>query len=372
MTTYELSIDERFSGVDLCVSANFTQDVVSENLVAIDQNKFGFHVPIAESLSINETLHNILTILASDELFLHGAVISNWKGVESAISEIRASDIPAMIKGFHDLIDEALSMEDFSKYAFQLLIIDSILCASSTEAKALFYRQMEESLSLSDEALKAWEKLISETFDIIEAASLAVSHIASIAEALSVSDAASPLVSVHATLGESLSFTPVLFLKSVLGALIQDALGFSGIVVIDGDVWECWVLNSSKFFPSIYSGFDFNSYAIFENRAYGCKSDGIYELAGETDSGDTVHTGLVIPETAFGVTNKKRFRRALLGIVGDTPVIKVENENDYGFYPLNVNEVTINRSLSGKKWNFSVLDFEKLHFIELFPVILTR
>ncbi|MBU4317678.1 MAG: hypothetical protein KKF30_10435 [Proteobacteria bacterium] len=372
MTAYQLSISETLTHADVCSSVNFTQHTIFENLSAIDSYKFGFHLPISESLSIQETLQSILAILASENLFLNGSLSSSWEGTETANSTIHALDMASLIKGFSDLVEEDLSIEDFSKFAFQLLIIDSILCSSVIEAKALFYRQMEEGFRLSDEALKAWESLISDTFDIVESAAMAVGHMATIAEALSAADDVSPVVFKNEVLGETLLLAPALSLRSILGALVQETLGISGTVVIDGDVWECWVLNTSKFHPSIYSGFDFNSYAIFESRAYGCKNDGIYELSGETDNGETVHTGLTIPETAFGLTNKKRFRRALLGIVGDTPMIKVENENDYAFYPLNVNETTINRSLSGKKWKFSVLDFEKLHFIELFPVILTR
>jgi hypothetical protein len=159
-----------------------------------------------------------------------------------------------------------------------------------------------------------------------------------------------------------------------LYSLIYDTLKMNVIITLGADVYECYVLNTPKFMPSMYSGFDFNSYCVFENRAFGANDTGIYELTGTTDAGNTIHTGIVLNNTDFGSPNQKRFRRGYLGISGTSPVLVMETENgDRKSYTIDVNGKTVfAHDLKSKKWTLSVADFDELETIELIPVILTR
>lgn len=346
--------------------------VIIETLRMLDTGKIGFHLQVAESLGVAEQLKEALGILAHDFLNLNPGLFSNWKGSEGVGSGLSISDVSSFGKQFLDSLDENIGLSDFSMFSFHLLILDSITCSSSVEAAGLFQRQIMEAMALTDSALKAWESLIEDVFSVVESASLIYGVMATVEESVSLSGNSAYLLFANEAINDSFQLQPSIALRSVLGAIVQESLGLFGQVLIDGEVWECWVLNTNKFHPSIYSGFDFNSYAIFEGRAYGAKADGIYELSGDTDNGSGVRSGVAFPETDFGTTAGKRFRKAFLGVSGDSTVLKVENENDYGFYSIEKDKTTINRSLYGKKWKLSVLDFENLHFIELFPVILTR
>jgi hypothetical protein len=146
------------------------------------------------------------------------------------------------------------------------------------------------------------------------------------------------------------------------------------VVELDGEVWECYVLNTPKFLPSIYSGFNFNSYCVFQNRAYGCKADGIYELTGDTDNGTIINTGVQLSETKFGLPNQKRFRKAYIGVSGTTPLLTMETETgETKTYSIDTDgEVDASRSLRSKKWKLTVTDFESLDFIKLVPIVLAK
>lgn len=139
------------------------------------------------------------------------------------------------------------------------------------------------------------------------------------------------------------------------------------------DVWECWVLNTSEFKPSIYTNFNFNSYAVCQGRFFGCKADGIYELTGDTDDGTIIQTRIITAATDFGSSRDKRFRRARLGVSGDASTIKVETETgDTGTYSLIDGRATISRAVRGKMWTFTINGFDELEFIELVSFVLTR
>ncbi|MBU4317677.1 MAG: hypothetical protein KKF30_10430 [Proteobacteria bacterium] len=365
-------LEESFSLDDLSVWATGYSKIINEALRLFDSNGVGFHVQVAESLGVAEQLKEILGILAHDFLNLNPGLFSNWKGSEQASSGISLAETSSFGKLFADTIAEGVGLSDFSSFSFHLLILDSLVCSSSVEAAGLFQRQIMEAMTLTDSALKAWESLIEDVFSIVESASLIYGVMATVEESVSLSGNSAYLLFANEAVNDSFQLQPSIALRSVLGAVVQDSLGIFCQVLIDGEVWECWVLNTNKFHPSIYSGFDFNSYAIFEGMAYGAKVDGIYELTGDLDNGSGIRSGVAFPETDFGTVSEKRFRKAYLGIAGDSPVLKVENENDYGFYGIENDKTTINRSLHGERWAFSILDFDELEFVELVPVILSR
>jgi hypothetical protein len=124
----------------------------------------------------------------------------------------------------------------------------------------------------------------------------------------------------------------------------------------------------------MYSGFDFNSYAVFENRAFGANATGIYELTGTTDAGANISTGVIMSQTDFGSPNQKRFRRGYVGISGTSPVMVLETEDgSREAYAIDTNgKFVASHDLKGKKWKLSVADFDELDCIKLIPVILTK
>lgn len=345
---------------------------VFESFLIFEQPIVGFGFSLSDSINLVDSQQVILCVVTKEILDIKESVPNTWKGVLTANSSFKIFDISSFGKVFKEVLGESVNLSDLPSYAFQLMVIDLLSCASSSEATALFYKQMSESLSMSDEAMRAWEKMVEETFNAICSSSSKLDHITTLAEVVALADSPAHLLFVNKNIAETLTVSPSISLGAVLSAALQEGIGLSTIIELDGEVWECWTLSTHRFHPSIYSNFDFNSYAVYADRAYGCRSDGIYELTGETDNEEDIGTGISIPGTSLGTTRKKRFRWATLGISGDSPAIKVENENDYAIYYLNANETSINRSLHGKKWTFSVMDFKKLDFIDLIPVVLTR
>ncbi|MDI6854391.1 MAG: hypothetical protein QME75_12400 [Deltaproteobacteria bacterium] len=85
-----------------------------------------------------------------------------------------------------------------------------------------------------------------------------------------------------------------------------------GLVLDEGaaatDVFETWAFTGVGFEPSIYSGFDFNSYCEYRGRCYGAREDGIHLLEGEDDDGREINTGVRIGPVNFGTNVQKRLR----------------------------------------------------------------
>lgn len=155
---------------------------------------------------------------------------------------------------------------------------------------------------------------------------------------------------------------------------VQEALHLNVVIELDGEVYECWVLNTPKFAPSIYSNFDFNSYASFDGKAFGANATGIYELTGETDAGREIDAGVSFSKTTFGVPTSKRMLKAYIGYTGGSPVMVVEVENGTRkTYTISqYNSVVGSRDVKGRQWKLSIAGFDSLDTVKLVPIVLTR
>jgi hypothetical protein len=161
--------------------------------------------------------------------------------------------------------------------------------------------------------------------------------------------------------------------NGVLYSTVYDGIALNIEVELNGEIWECYVLNTPKMYPSVYSGFDFNSYCVFNGRSYGCRGDGVYELTGDTDNGSDIHSGVQLPMTKFDMPHQKRFRKAYVVASGAAPLMIMEAEDGTKkVYSIDSEgEVDTSRTKS-RKWKLTITDFESLDAMRLIPIVLSR
>jgi hypothetical protein len=213
---------------------------------------------------------------------------------------------------------------------------------------------------------------VAETFAIVDAPTIQWVAMHILTESIVATDTAVGLFNFTDTVTETLAVAAALTLQQTLTESVTEILDFRITILLDDDVWECWVLNTNKFSPSVYSGFDFNSYAVYNDQAFGCREDGIYRLDGTTDNGEAFHSGIVLPETHFGTAREKRFRKAYFGLSGTSPSIRMETSTGSQTYSITSSKANISRSQKGKEWVLKVQGFDEMDFIELIPIVLTR
>ena len=374
---WRLFINEILSIIDSQLNNWNGRNIISDALAIVDISTIAGLISdtIEEGISIEDAVEKIfLGLFINEVLSLVDVQMNNWNGANILADNITVREtFVSLIKTVFDSIDDGVSFEDAISPIMGLLIADVISCSSTATAIGQFARQISDQMSLADDAIGVWAQLIEEVIAITEA-TLAVNYMYdTLAEAVQAVDAGSALLTVPRTVTESITFVPVLSVLAVLASTISDILTLAVTVELDGGVWECWVLNTNEFHPSIYTNFNFNSYAMYQGALYGCKNDGIYELTGTTDDEVAISTRVIFPRTDFGSSMSKRFRRAWLGITGASPALKVETEDgNTETYLLDNDKTTISRGMAGKKWTFTVNNFDSLDFIELMPIVLKR
>lgn len=347
---------------------------ISEILFIYDTLQHGWSVTNDESLVLTDSLSEVLGLMISDWITLVDSQSNNWNGQETINQTLNLYDIAQQVQTFADTITEDLTIADAPTWVLALAILEWMDFADLVTAARTSYPSVSESVVLTDEALNAWQEIINDTLQAVDASSVIATFINVVQESLAPADTVSLINRLGLSLNDSLILTETITSKGTLYNAVYDTLAMNVIVDLAGEVYECYILNTPKFHASMYSGFDFNSYCVFENRAFGANDTGIYELTGTTDAGSTIHTGMISSQTDFGLRNEKRFRRGYIGVSGASPVMILECEDgSRKVYTIDTKgKAVFSHEQKSKEWKLAVADFDSLDVIKLIPVILSK
>jgi hypothetical protein len=319
--------------------------------------------------------------------FSRGAVdaflFSDTAGVtafgQSAITDHLGMQDTAPLAQWLEAVNEALESGDAVSVQsiFFRHIADPMELSDAGNTSLFSSRGVADQLAVSDRAGVALLALAQSVLDLAGGSAAIFRAVKAVDESLELSDEGVIVRKSYLAAQDLLALGDLMAANGSYSVSVQDSFRIDVHLVFageDGEVWECYVLNTSNFQPSVYTGFSFNSFCTFEGRTFGAGRDGIYEIAGSTDDGEEIPTGAVLSQTNFAIPNRKRFRRAYLGVSGDTPVMAMATEDGTGIIYEITEDQTVNatRAMVGKKWTLTVADFDQLDFISLVPVILAR
>ena len=127
-------------------------------------------------------------------------------------------------------------------------------------------------------------------------------------------------------------------------------------------------LDTEKLYPSIHSYPFFTSFCEINGKLFATGDSGIYEITGNTDDGNEIHTGMVF-KTDFGITNIKKIQQIIFDGDVENVLVKVESGGKTGTYSLTGNKCFVGRDVIGKDWDLRIVDFERLDGLEIIPNI---
>jgi hypothetical protein len=153
---------------------------------------------------------------------------------------------------------------------------------------------------------------------------------------------------------------------------IEVEVGVGGGAV-DPGVFDTYALTGIRGEPSIYSGWNFNSFAQYRGQYFGAGMDGVYLLEGEDDDGEAIHAGIKLGPYNFSTDREKRLRLLRLGGKTDGAQVKVSNGNgSAGYYDVVDGRAGVSREVQGREITIDISDFETLDHLELVPLILAK
>ena len=170
------------------------------------------------------------------------------------------------------------------------------------------------------------------------------------------------------SLEEDLGFESLGTAGSINYALIQDLFECSGIISLPKDPYVILSLDTEGLFPAIHSWPFFNSFCEIDGELFATAEDGVYQITGDDDSGEDIHTGAVF-KTDFGISNNKKVRAIILTGDIDDVTVQASAGDESGEYTVSRNRVYISRNIAGRDWDLRITDFDRLEGFEVVPII---
>lgn len=345
--------------------------VTSDSAIIWDSLGWSWLKTAESEMNLADVTDAIIAILVKESLALRDLIETLWKGTESVLDQALAYDSAQVGNIFQELNQDSAELTDAASLVLSLRLLDALTLAGISSTIGKFQHSASDTLRAVDEALTGFELAVSDTFGATDAALVRFLAIVALSDAVQAVDTATLNRASNESVEDTLDLSPTLLLQQILNCVVEDEIGLEVVVELEGDLWECWVLNTGQALPSVYSGFAFNSFCEHRGETYAAGEDGIYKLAGETDAGAAIRPGIVLPETTFGIYREKRFRKGAFGISGTSPVIRIETETGNRTYSITKARTIFSREQKGRRFIIKVADFNELDFIELVPVILS-
>lgn len=347
---------------------------LTDVLFIYDTLVHGWRSTIDESLVLTDSLSEVLGIMISDWITLVDSQSNNWNGADTINDSVYLYDLADKYFTISDTVNESVELADTTTYKLTIAVLEYLGFTELATAMRTTAATVSESIVLTETQSYAWAELIQEALTVVDTYTVIATFVDVVQESLNAADTVSLINRLGLSLNESLVLTETVTSKGTLYDAVYDTLKMSVTVELAGEVYECYVLNTPRFHPSMYSGFNFNSYCVFENRAFGANSTGIYELTGTTDAGTSISTGAVLSRTDFGSRNYKRFRKGYLGISGTSPVMVMEcDDGSRKVYDISSEGMVVfSHDQKSREWKLSIADFDTLDVMKLIPVVLRK
>ncbi len=168
---------------------------------------------------------------------------------------------------------------------------------------------------------------------------------------------------------DGVSFNEACANQAIIHVVIDELLGGIDTLIGDEAPYVILCFDTEELKPSIHSLPFFSSFCDVNGVLYGTDEDGIHKLEGDTDNGQTIHTGVAWTKTSFNLSNKKKFRAAILEGEVDDAVLQAETDGKYGLYSVIRNRASMARNLIGRDWDIRIIDFDRLEAVELMPIV---
>ena len=372
-----LSLAEFLTVSDVITSQYNGTTVFTDTFKGLDDVSWIFIInrEITETLTATDSFTPVLVLMITDYLDLRESVTATGVFTKSITDTITATD-SIVSQWLLSLVDSITVTDTISLIKFLLeTITDGVTITDIMSTTGTFNISIEDSTRIVDFVQFQYGLSISDSFAGTSTISNFATLYSAISDSMTATDAVSAALTAYLSITDNAVFVDTISSNGVFYNTITEAIQLDVLIELDSNIYECWVLNTPQFYPSVYSGFNFNSYTVFNNRIFAANSTGIFELTGTTDNGSIIHSGAQFQETDFGTSANKRFRKGFLGVSGTIPIMSMEEtttETKRTYAISEKGEVSAARDMIGKKWKLSVMDFDKLDTIKLVPIVLTK
>lgn len=280
-----------------------------------DTPKPGWKFLLDESFNLSETHVINWVVPLFDQLFTSDALKIQGNYNTFLNESISIEELITQWRVFNDIIAESYNFsEDLIDIHTKVgLLLDILRIKETVVNTGTFQNFLADTLNLLDALERIFKESLNEALDLSGVVKENGIFLTLVDENFTAQDVVAEIFTATVEVTDTFQGVDSNGVTGTYFALSNDSLIFRNEIILSGQIFACWVLTTKNYNPSIYSNFDFNSYARSSKKLYGARSDGIYLLEGETDSGKDIHTGLMFDFSNMDIPETKRLRSIHLG-----------------------------------------------------------
>lgn len=289
---------------------------------AVD-NLSGFTITVGDTLNLTESASPTVTFRLNDAIQFSESL--SPLAVKALVSD-RLDFSETVAPGLTSVVADSLLLSDSYVAKIKATLADGI--DFSDAATVGLKESVSDAIKFSESLVRQFFETVADTLNFRESTTSGVQLALSDIVLFTESHVRTRNVNVTGSdeLGLSESF-------SALRALIasgEDNIHLGGTLIIDGDTYNAWVMNTESLGPVKYENFNVNSIA----GPYAACSDGIYLLSTSyDDDGTPIDAYLELGALDFGTKRKKIVPDVYLYATGDDRlVLRVSTTNDGRMY----------------------------------------
>lgn len=303
-----------------------------------------------------------------------------------ALPSVKYHKVLADLVAVVDAIRRALPMslaESFTLDAqlaafLSLRLMEQLDVAEAVLPSLLYTQTVTERIRLLDSLARFFGAEAGDTIEIGDAAVGPAFKIGLAADTLNIAEAITPRLLIKVTAQDRVQVSDADLVHMVFSGWLSDGVEVSAGFLLPGIGFTTWAMNTRTAGVTEYQNYAFNSFARIGNKYLGASDDGLYELMGDDDDGESIIATIRSGFSQWAGAHLHSFKAAYLAVRGEGQFVLRLITGDGKTYNYTVSQdamrttkVSMGKGLRARYFAFELIssgqdfDLETLEFIPL-------
>lgn len=329
-------------------------------------------IVLTNSIGITDTVTVLVSNRFAEVLAFSDRVDAGYSGSVTLADTLGAVDIVQALRVYRQVLAESVTLAAVSSPRVAILVNDLLSLAGALSAAGAWSLSLTDLLGLSESTAPTLDFHLLDSLGATDLGTLLFLLSCVAADSVTAADTATSRLTANALALSVVTAGDTVNANATLLNLLADGFDLALKLTLDGTVWQTWSFTTEALYPSLYTGFEFNSYATLDGVTYAAQGDTIYQLTGDSDAGAGFPTGLTVRLSDLGSNQKKNFMNCYLGSSNGVPTLRVVTEQGEQYYEMANGRAKMGRGVQARTWEFSLEPTGAVNFIELQHVTMRR
>lgn len=303
---------------------------------------------------------------------------TTYHWIETDTTRVRAQ----LAAGFAAALSDALSVGDTVTVQLALRIVEQVALAPSVDGTARYTISHTDRVRVADILVRTLGGTLTDGFGVDEMVAATARLAQALVDIVVASDTPNETLLIQIVAQDGIEITAADAVQMLYAGHLSDEVSIEAIYLSPGDNVLTWALNTRTVALTEYQNYAFNSFGRVDDRYVGATSEGLYELTGDDDAGESIISALKTGMVQIGGSRFTSFKAAYLGLRGSGEfILKLEmGDGSERHYAVSARDMETTKVRLGKGLRARYIAFElestgqdfDLDTIEFVPVVSKR